>query len=67
MSPNPSIAAQIASLARSVQSTGFADEAARQEALGSARGLLQALESPVERILQDVVVVRCLSLHPCHL
>ncbi|BDD58898.1 hypothetical protein MAP00_004138 [Monascus purpureus] len=56
MSPNPSIAAQIASLARSVQSTGFADEAARQEALGSARGLLQALESPVERILQDVVV-----------
>lgn len=56
MSPNPSMAAQIASLARSVQSTGFADEAARQEALGSARGLLQALESPVERILQDVVV-----------
>ena len=51
-----SLSSQIAALTGSVQ-TQCLDEQARSEALDAARGLLAALESPVERIIQDVVLV----------
>lgn len=51
-----SLSSQIAALTDSVQTQGL-DEQARLEALNAARGLLAALESPVERVIQDVVMV----------
>ncbi|KAI3104201.1 hypothetical protein CBS147333_7255 [Penicillium roqueforti] len=50
-----SLSAQIAALADSAQTRGL-DEQARSEALNAARRLVAALESPVERIIQDVVM-----------
>ncbi|CAI7610465.1 unnamed protein product [Penicillium crustosum] len=50
-----SLSSQIAALTDSVQTQGL-DEQARLEALNAARGLLAALESPVERVIQDVVM-----------
>ncbi|OQE28052.1 hypothetical protein PENFLA_c005G04354 [Penicillium flavigenum] len=49
------LSSQIAALTGSVQ-TQCLDEQARSEALDAARGLLAALESPVERVIQDVVM-----------
>lgn len=55
-----SLSSQIAALTGSVQTQGL-DEQARAEALNAARGLLAALESPIERVIQDVVMVCCSS------
>lgn len=55
-----SLSAQIAALADSAQTRGL-DEQARSEALNAARRLVAALESPVERIIQDVVMVCFMS------
>ncbi|KAJ5651544.1 uncharacterized protein N7484_005267 [Penicillium longicatenatum] len=49
------IATQITALTRSVQAQCL-DETTRLEALSAARALLATLESPVERIIQDVVM-----------
>lgn len=56
------LSSQIAALTGSVQ-TQCLDEQARSEALDAARGLLAALQSPVERVIQDVVMV-CSSKTP---
>ncbi|KAJ5501179.1 O-methyltransferase family 2 [Penicillium expansum] len=50
-----SLSSQIAALTGSVQTQGL-DEQARAEALNAARSLLAALESPIERVIQDVVM-----------
>ncbi|KAI9934449.1 hypothetical protein MW887_000063 [Aspergillus wentii] len=52
-----SIESQIAALTSSVQSNQVPlDDAARLKAINAAQGLLDALKSPVEIILQDVVM-----------
>ena len=58
-----SLSSQIAALTDSAQTRSL-DEQARSEALNAARGLLAALESPVERIIQDVVMVCSISETP---
>lgn len=60
-----SLSAQIAALADSAQTRGL-DEQARSEALNAARRLVAALESPVERIIQDVVMVCFMSETSIH-
>lgn len=54
--PDASLPTQIAALTGSLQGHAL-DEKTRCEALTAARGLLAALESPIERALQDVVMV----------
>ncbi|KAJ5945967.1 O-methyltransferase family 2 [Penicillium verhagenii] len=49
------ITSQISALARTIKSEKL-DEATRLQALGAARDLLDSLESPVERIINDVVM-----------
>jgi hypothetical protein len=41
------------------------DEVTRLQALSATRGLLETLESPVERIIQDVVMVSLDSTLTC--
>ena len=53
------ISAQIDSLTRRIQKNNV-DADDRLKTLSAARGLMTALESPVERIIQDVVMVRYL-------
>ncbi|KAJ5825051.1 O-methyltransferase family 2 [Penicillium robsamsonii] len=58
MTQNNPILSQIIALTGSAQTQDL-DEQARSEALDAARGLVGALEShvsPVERIIQDVVM-----------
>lgn len=59
MAQKKTIATQIAALTESVQAQAL-DEQTRLEALNNARDLLATLESPIERIVQDVVMVSAL-------
>lgn len=56
MSQELDITGQITALAGTIKSQKF-DEPTRLQALNAARNLLETLESPVERIIQDVVMV----------
>jgi hypothetical protein len=56
MSQELDITGQINALTGSIKSENF-DEATRLRALNAARVLIETLESPVERIIQDVVMV----------
>lgn len=55
---------QIASLTQSVRANrGSLDDATRFKALKAARGLVEALGSPPETVIQDVVLV-CSNRRP---
>lgn len=56
MTQKSTIATQITTLTEIIQAQAL-DESTRLEALNAARGLLATLESPTERIIQDVVMV----------
>lgn len=63
-SSSASLSAQIAALTETIPAAGQGhglDETSRLEALSAARSLVAALESPVERIIQDVVMVGACS------
>jgi hypothetical protein len=63
-SSNMSLEDQIAQLTQTVQSNrGSLDDATRFKALTAARGLLEALESPPETVIRDVVLVCQRSTH----
>ncbi|KAJ5540384.1 O-methyltransferase family 2 [Penicillium frequentans] len=55
MTQKSTIATQITTLTEIIQAQAL-DESTRLEALNAARGLLATLESPTERIIQDVVM-----------
>ncbi|KAJ5915994.1 O-methyltransferase family 2 [Penicillium tannophilum] len=55
MTQKTTIATQITTLTEIIQAQAL-DEQTRLEALNAARGLLATLESPTERIIQDVVM-----------
>jgi pheromone shutdown protein TraB len=58
------ITGQITALAGTIKSEKL-DEVTRLQALSAARDLLETLESPVERIIQDVVMVSLGSTLTC--
>ena len=66
MSSSPSLEEQIASLTQTVQSNRESlDDATRLRTLKAARGLLDALGSPPETVMQDVVLVCVHRQAPC--